>query len=131
MAHEQVKNSAWVRAASDVVGDLADLFQKEMRLARAELSAKLSTKLQAGIWMAVAGFFGLLAALVLVQAAVFALVSTGIAIHWSCLIVAAGLGLVGTLAYLKGRAGAQEELMPRRTIRQMKQDVTATREQLT
>ena len=39
---ESLKNTALVGAFSDVVSDFADLLQKEMRLAKAELSAKFS-----------------------------------------------------------------------------------------
>jgi len=46
---DHLKNSALPRALSDVVSDLADLFQKEIRLARAELSEKLSLKIRAGV----------------------------------------------------------------------------------
>ena len=88
MALDRIKDAALPQAVSDVVGDLADLFQKEMRLARAELSAKIATKLRAGVWMSAAGVLGLIAGLLVVQAAVFAIASYGIALHWSCLIVA-------------------------------------------
>jgi hypothetical protein len=131
MAHEQLKTSALPRALSDVVADLADLFQKEMRLARAEISAKISSKLQAGIWMSVAGVLGLVAALLLVQALVFGIASFGIALHWSCLIVAGVMAAGGALAFLKGRADAQEDMTPTVTIRQIKQDITTAKEQLT
>jgi hypothetical protein len=47
MAQEQLKHSALPRALADVVADVADLFQKELRLARVE-SAKLSTKFRPG-----------------------------------------------------------------------------------
>ena len=60
---ESLKNTALVGAFSDVVGDFADLLQKEMRLAKAELSAKLSAKLRAGVWMSVAALLGIFAAL--------------------------------------------------------------------
>jgi hypothetical protein len=130
MAHEQLKNSALPRALSDVVGDLADLFQKEMRLARAELADKLSSKVQAGIWMSAAGVFALIAGLLVIQAIVFGIASFGIPLHWSCLIVAAVMAAAGALAYYKGRAEAQEELTPTRTIRQIKEDATTVKEQL-
>ena len=60
MALERIKDAALPQAVSDVVADLADLFQKEIRLARAELSAKITTKLHAGLWMSVAGILGLI-----------------------------------------------------------------------
>ena len=58
MALDRLKDTALPHVVSSVVADLADLFQKEMRLARAELSAKIATKLQAGVWMSAAGIMG-------------------------------------------------------------------------
>jgi putative superfamily III holin-X len=130
MAYEHLKDSALPRALSDVVGDLADLFQKEMRLARAELSSKLSLKIRGGIWMACAGALAVIAALLVIEAIVFAIASFGIAMHWSCLIVAAALALAGGLAYAAGRGALAAELTPSRTINQIKQDVNTAREQI-
>ena len=102
-----------------------------MRLARAELSDKITTKLQAGIWMSAAGLMSLIAALLVVQAAVFGIASYGIALHWSCLMVAGVATAIAALAYFKGRAGAQEELAPTRTINQIKRDISTAKERLT
>jgi hypothetical protein len=98
---ERVKNSALPRVLSEVVGDLADLFQKELRLLKAEVSEKLS------------------------------IAAYGIALHWSCLIVAAIFAAVGAAAFAKGRADAREELAPTRTIENVKQDIATAKEQLT
>ena len=125
-----LKNQALPRALSDVVADLADLFQKELRLAKAELSEKLSIKAWAGVWMAAAAFFALFAVILVVQAAVFAVATFGFAMHWSCLIVATVLAAVGAAAFAKGRADAAEDLTPNRTIHQVKQDVAIAKEQL-
>ena len=91
--NENLKNSALVGALSDVIGDLADLVQKEIRLAKTELTAKISQKVTGGIWLAIAGGIGLLALMVLVQAAIFAIASYGVALHWSCVIVAGALAI--------------------------------------
>lgn len=131
MALERIKDTALPRAVSDVVSDLADLFQKEMRLARAELSAKIATKLHAGVWISAAVVLGLMAALLVVQAAVFAIASYGIALYWSCLIVAGVVAAIAVITYLKGRSDAQEELAPTRTINQIKRDISTVKEQLT
>jgi len=128
---DNLKNSALPRALSHVVADLADLFQKEIRLARAELSEKLSLKIQAGVWMAAAAALGIVTLLVLVQAAIFGIASAfGIALHWSCLAVAGLLAVMAAAAYSKGRADAKEELSPTRTIYQVKQDIATAKEQL-
>jgi uncharacterized membrane protein YqjE len=127
---EHIKNTALARAFSDVVADLADLVQKEVRLARAELSEKLTLKIQAGVWMSVAAALGLVAALLLVQALVFGIASGfGIALHWSCLIVAALLAAVAAPAYAIGHAKAREEITPSRTIHQVNQDIATAKEQ--
>ena len=125
-----LKNQALPRALSDVVADLADLFQKELQLAKAELSEKLSIKAWAGVWMAAAAFFALFAVTLVVQAAVFAVATFGFAMHWSCLIVATVLAAVGAAAFAKGRADAAEDLTPNRTIHQVKQDIAIAKEQL-
>jgi len=130
MAHEQLKIAALPRALSDVVADLADLVQKEMRLARAEISAKISTKVMGGVWMAVAGVLGLVAALVLIEALIFGIASFGIALHWSCLIVAGVLLAGAAVAFFMGRADVKEDMTPNVTIRQIKQDITTAKEQL-
>jgi hypothetical protein len=128
---DNLKNSALPRALSDVVADLADLFQKEIRLARAELSEKLSLKIQAGVWMAAAAALGIVTLLVFVQAAIFGIAwGFGIALHWSCLAVAGLLAVTAAAAFAKGRADAKEELSPTRTIYQVKQDIATAKEQL-
>ena len=131
MAYERLKDTALPHAVSDVVADLADLFQKELRLAKAEILSKVSAKLRAGIWISAAGVLGLIAAFILLQAVIFAIASYGVAVHWACLIVAAGLAAVSALCFLQGRADAQEELTPHRTIHQIKRDISTAKEQLT
>jgi hypothetical protein len=125
-----LKNSALPRALSEVIADVADLIQKEMRLARTELSEKLSLKIQGGIWMGAAALLGIIAVLVMIEAAVFGLVAaTGLALHWSCLIVAGVLAIVAAAAFAKGRADSQEELVPERSLHQVKEDIAAVKEQ--
>jgi hypothetical protein len=130
MAYEHLKGSALPRALSDVIADLADLLQKEMRLAREELSSKLSLKLRGGVWIASAGVLALIAGLLVIQAAVFGIASFGIALHWSCLIVAAILAAAAGTAYALGRGDLAAPLTPDRTIRQFKKDATIAREQV-
>src|SRR3954452_15530318 len=92
MPHESVKHSAITSGVADLVGDLSDLVQKEARLARMELSAVVSRGIQAGVRFGVAAFLGVVATLVLVEFAIFAIAFYAqIALHWSCLIVAAVL----------------------------------------
>jgi uncharacterized membrane protein len=131
MAYERIKSATLPHALSEVMGDLSDLFQKEIRLAKAELSARVAEKLSAGIWMAVAGVVSLFAILILLEAIIFAISSFGLALHWSCLIVAGALLAIAAAAFFKGRAQAQETLAPTRTIEQVRRDISTAKEQLT
>ena len=128
---EHLKHSVLPRVLADVVGDLADLVQKEMRLARTELTEKLATKLRAGLWMGVAGVLGLIAFLLVIEGIVFGIATMGLALHWSCLLVAAVMAVAAGAFYALGAAKAREELTPTRTIRQVKQDIATAKEQLT
>jgi Putative Actinobacterial Holin-X, holin superfamily III len=81
--------------------------------------------------MVVAGVLGMIGFLLLIEAAVFGIARTGLALHWSCLIVAGVLLLIAGAAFFQGRAAAEGELMPTRTARQISQDIQTTKEQLT
>jgi Putative Actinobacterial Holin-X, holin superfamily III len=130
MAHD-LRDSGLVQALTDLLGDLADLLRKELQLAKAEITEKIVSRLRAGVWMVVAGALGIVAALLLVEAAVFAIASFGIALHWSCLIVAALFAAAAAAAFFQGRSQAQDELLPARTARQISQDIRTAKEQLT
>jgi hypothetical protein len=129
---EQLKYTSLPAAFSDVVTDLTNLIQKEIGLARAELSEKLSITIRAGVWMSVAAILAIVAALLVVQACVLGLsAATGIALHWSSLIVAAVLAAAGGAAFAKGKADVPEQLAPDRAINQVKQDIAVAKEQFT
>ena len=129
MAHESVRDSGLVRAATDLFADLSDLIQKEIRLARAEIVHKLTLGVRGGIWMAVAGVLGFLAVIFVLEGAVFAIASTGIALYWACFIVAAGLLAIAAGAFVSGRSQAEAEFAPR-TRRQLGATLRTAKEQL-
>jgi uncharacterized membrane protein YqjE len=131
MAFESLRDSGLVRSFSDVLNDVSDLVQKEIRLARAEVTEKISAKLQAGVWMGVAAVLGLIAALLVIQGIVFGIASFGLALHWACLLVAVVLAAAGAAAFFYGRSLAAQELMPTRTVRQITEDIKTAKEQLT
>jgi hypothetical protein len=130
MAHD-LRNSGLVQALTDLFADLADLLRKELQLAKTEITEKIVSRLRASIGMVVAGVLGIVAALLLIEAAVFAIASFGIALHWSCLIVAAVLAAAAAAAFFQGRSAAQDEILPTRTARQISQDIRTAKEQLT
>lgn len=130
MTEKTSGHSGLLMAVSDIVNDLTQLFQKELQLAKAEIAANISRRLQAGLWMVIAGVCGLIAVLLAVQALVLALIGWGLEPYWACLAVAAGMALFGGLAFIKGRSQAARGLRPERTIRQVRQSFSATKEEL-
>jgi hypothetical protein len=129
MAHDSLRDSALVRAVTDLMADLSDLVQKEIRLARAEIAHKLTIRLRAGAWMAVAGLLAVTAFLLIVEGVVFALVSAGFAIAWSCLIVAALLVALAAFTFYVGRARVADNFTPMRTVRQFNEIMKTAKEQ--
>jgi len=131
MAPERLRKPSLPEVLSDALSDFADLFRKELRLAQAELSSNVSTKLRGSIWLALAGLFALLALALILGGLVAWITTFDVSLHFAFLSVAAGVGLVAVLAYAAGRSEAHAELIPSRTISQVKQDIETTKEQLT
>lgn len=131
MAYEAIRKSTLSRTLADALADLSDLVRTELRLANAEFSEKVKGVVRASVWMVIAAVLGLLALAALVEAIIFALASTGLAMHWSCLIVAAGLAVLGLIAFAGGRSAAGEGALPTRSIRQINESIRTAKEQLT
>lgn len=115
---------------TDLVRDLGDLFRKEGRLVRAEISEAVG-RLATGIEMMGAGAVLLLVALfVLVQALVIALAHL-VGPGWSSLIVGGLLAAIGIVLILRGRKDlSASSLMPERTLEQTSRDVRLAKEQI-
>jgi uncharacterized membrane protein YqjE len=131
MALERLRNATLPRVLSDVLSDLTDLAQKEMRLAKAEVSENISRKLAGGIWLGVAAILALVALFILLQAVIFAIASYGVSTHWACLMVAGVVAMVAAGAFFKGRTDAQADLVPDRAINQVKRDIATVKEHWT
>ncbi|MGZ9020470.1 MAG: phage holin family protein [Rhodoplanes sp.] len=131
MALDRLQHSGLAQAFTDLLADLGDLLQKEMQLAKAEVTEKITSRLKASIWMVGAGLLALIAGLLVVEAAVFAIASFGLALHWACLVVAGVLAAGALAAFYYGRSVADDDLLPKRSVRQISQDIRTAKEQLT
>ena len=131
MANERFRQPSLPEILSEVLGDFVGLFQKELQLARAELSSNISAKFRGGAWLALAGLLGLLAFALLLGSLVTWIATFDVSLHVAFLMVAAGVALLAAFAYFAGRKEIQAEFTPSRTISQVKQDIEATKEQLT
>ena len=130
MAYEQLKGASLPRAISDVVSDVVQLFQAEVRLARTEISSKIGMKAQAAYWYAVAGVLGLVTLLLIAQAAVVWLVAVGIEAQWAYLVVAAAFCVLAAVCAAVAKSAARDDVMPEHTLHQVNKDIQLVKEQL-
>ncbi|MGZ3353121.1 MAG: phage holin family protein [Xanthobacteraceae bacterium] len=131
MAYERLRNSGLTQALTDLLADLGDLVQKEIQLAKAEVTEKITSRLRASVWMVAAAVMGFIAILLVVEAAVFGLANLGLELHWACLLVAAVFAAGGAAMFYHGRSVAETELLPTRTVKQITRDIKTAKEQLT
>lgn len=129
MTHEP-SYSAFLHAIAKLAGDVANLVQTEIALARAEIAAKVVRRIEFAAWFAVAGLLGLVVVMLLVQAAVFALIAAHLAPAWACVIVAIAMALLGAAAFAYGRSSARGSALPSRSLHQINEDIRTLKEQL-
>jgi Putative Actinobacterial Holin-X, holin superfamily III len=130
MPFDGIRNSALVRTITDVLEAFPDLFRKELRLALAEFSEKIKDGAKASVWMIVAGFLALVCFFILIEAAIFGIASLGLALHWSCVIVAAALGAAAAGSFLYGHSTMPNTLVPARSVREINEDIQTVKEQI-
>jgi hypothetical protein len=117
---------------TDLVREFASLFRSEIRLARAEISEKISlVGLALGLF--VAGAALLMAALVLLlEAAVVALVEQGMFSPTAATLIVAGIALLAGILFLWiaiNRIQARN-LAPKRTVGQLQRDAAVAKMQV-
>lgn len=124
------------RSIPDLLGDLVDqtstLVRKEIQLARAEMSEKVSVVGAAGASIAIGGVLLLAALIVLLQAAVAALVEYAhLSATVSAFIVAVIVALIGYGVLRGGLSRLQaSNLTPDRTVAQLSRDAEVAKEQV-
>jgi hypothetical protein len=116
---------------ADLITQLTTLFRKEVQLARAEASEKI-TEAVAAVGFMIGGAVLLIAALVLLlQAAVDGLVHVGLDRAWAALIVGGVVLLIGIiLVWLGSNRLKAENLAPRKTVEQLQRDAAMAKEQV-
>jgi Na+/melibiose symporter-like transporter len=129
MAHE-ASYSAFLHTVGNLAGNVANLVQTEIALARAEITAKVTQRIESVAWFAVAGILGFVVLLLIVQACVFALIAAGLAPAWGCVVVAIAVAILAAAAFAYGRSTARESALPERSLQQINEDIRTVREQL-
>jgi hypothetical protein len=129
MAHE-TSYSALLRTLAALAGDVTDLVQKELALARVEITAKMTERLESAAWFALAGVLGFVVVLLLAEAGVFGLMAAGLAPAWAALAVAIAVAILAGAAFAYGRSAARGSAMPQRSLRQINEDIRTVKERL-
>src|SRR5690606_12682033 len=109
-----------------------NLFQKEMQLARTEVSEKMNQAFAGFVMVLIGAVLLMPAIVVLLQAAVAALVSEGgLAAHWAALIVGGAALVVGIIIALIGMSRLKaRNLTPTRTMTPLQRDAAVAKEQV-
>ena len=113
-----------------LLGDLGDLAQKEIALAKSEIQQSLMQKVSGAVWLGVAGVVFFVALLTLVGGLVFYVESFDIALHLSAFYVALAVAIVGLVAMMIGRSKMRTDLTPTRSMRQVRRDIAIVKEQV-
>jgi anti-sigma-K factor RskA len=124
-----LRHSPLSHAVGDVLQDVSDLFQKELRFARAELTSNLNAVVWNVAGIIVAAVFALVALLALTEAAIFALASQGMPLHFACLVAGGAAAMLALIAYAASRSRAS--VSPSRTIQHIGADIRTAKEHLT
>lgn len=131
MTHETYGRFSARGLIAETFSDLSDLIQKEVRLAKAEMSYAVGTSIRASVMMAVGGALGLVALNFLFWGAAFLIASFGLELYWASFIVAGVLIVIAAGLFIAGRAQmSADELGLSRTVNQMREDIRTAKEQM-
>jgi drug/metabolite transporter (DMT)-like permease len=117
----------------DLMADVTELVSKEIQLAKAELSEKVSQATAGVTSLAVGGLVAFAGLLVLLDAAVYGVAALlGDAPLWAAALIVGVVVLgIGMVLLLKGRSNlSAENLAPKRTVEAMRQNAETIREQV-
>ncbi len=118
-----------VSLMTHVASDLGYLVQTEFRLARAEMSEKLSVAANSGVYLALGGVVALGGFIALLFDIAHWITAAGLAYEWSLLIVALVTLAVGAMLAMAGVSRLRgSALVPNRTLEQMREDYVVAKE---
>jgi hypothetical protein len=114
---------------TDVVSEVTHLFHTEMRLVRAEMNEKVSRVANSGALIGAGAIVMIPAVFILLLAIVRWLAVAGVPEQWGLTIVGAVIAIVGAALLMKGINNLKgPALVPDRTIRQVRADVSLAKE---
>lgn len=122
------------RSLKDLLADLTEsittLFRKEIQLARAETSEKVTQVAVAIGAIAGGAVLALAALIVLLQALVIAITEAGVPAGWAALIVGVVVAIIAYVLIHKGTSDLKgSSLAPSRTMDSLRRDTQVVKEQ--
>ena len=127
---QQTDDRSFKELLADLTHSVTTLFRKEIELARAETSEKLSQAGVAAGAIAAGGVLALAALIVLLQALVIALAELGLAPALSALIVGGVVAIIAFALIYKGVNDLKaSNLAPTRTVEALRRDAHMVKEQ--
>jgi hypothetical protein len=116
---------------TDVVSEITHLFRTELRLARAEVNEKVSRAANSGALIGAGAVVMLPAVFILLLAIVRWLAIAGLPEQWGLLLVGAAVAGLGVALLMTGINSLKgPALVPKRTIEQVRADVSLAKEQV-
>ena len=126
-AHDSTRSLASL--FTDLISEVTQLFQTEIRLVRAEMNEKVSRVANSGALIGAGAVVMLPAVFVLLLAIVRWLEVAGMPEQWGLLIVGVGVAALGAILLMKGINNLKgSALVPQRTIEQVQADFSVARE---
>jgi hypothetical protein len=116
---------------TDLMSEVTTLFQTEIRLAKAEMNEKIQRAANSGVLIGAGAIVMLPAVFILMLAIVRWLAVAGLPEHWGLLLVGLVVASAGVALLMKGINNLKgSALVPRRTIEQVRADLSVAREQV-
>ena len=114
---------------TDLISEVTQLFQAEIRLVRAEMNEKVSRVANSSALIGAGAVVMLPAVFILLLAIVRWLEVAGVPEQWGLLIVGVGVAALGAILLMKGINNLKgSALVPQRTIEQVQADFSVARE---
>lgn len=129
MAYYEGERRNIINLITDVIDQMAGLFQTEIRLVRAEINQKVSRIANGGVLIGIGSIAGAAALFLLLQAIVTWLAVAGLPEQWGYLIVGLVIAAIAAFCLIAGINNIRRtNLSPDRTIEQIRADFVTLKE---
>lgn len=115
---------------SVLMGDITDLLQKEIALAKGELQQNISDKIMGSVWLVISGVVFFIAALTLVAGLVMLVIEWGLEGYWAAFAVGGAIAVIGIIMLMVARSKMSGDTLPTRSMQNVSEDIKTVKEQI-